>query len=392
MPILLKNITSRLSLILVCTFLLFALQGFSVELNLEGTVISPDGQPLGDVEVMLFPGTGGAGSAALSSMNTRSDGIFSFVVSQGRSYLLEVKGMEGSGRVFVPADHLQGNLKITYPVVENIVLLHTNDQHFDLNHTRELRTAVQQFNQKFHDVFLLNAGDIFVRHPHRWIVNGEPMPGVSWYESRAGEMIDTMNALGYDVLTLGNHELDYIEPYTGNALAKARFPILVANYAFNVPHFPSVKPYISFTTSTRRKLSIIGLSTWSAPKEGIREIGFKNTLEKYLPLRDSADVLVALTHIGLAGDSLLASHYPEFDVIVGGHTHDLLENAREVNSVLIAQAGGCPHFVSDSHTTHLGIIVLSLENGRLKEKRGWVVDPVVFLKEQEEELETPNWR
>lgn len=86
MSIFLKNITYRLSLLLVCTFILVASEGYSTELKLEGAVFSLEGEPLGEIEVLPFPGNPGEGKAPFSKAYTRSDGSFSFGVSPGMSY------------------------------------------------------------------------------------------------------------------------------------------------------------------------------------------------------------------------------------------------------------------------------------------------------------------
>jgi 2',3'-cyclic-nucleotide 2'-phosphodiesterase (5'-nucleotidase family) len=118
---------------------------------------------------------------------------------------------------------------------------------------------------------------------------------------------------------------------------------------------------------------VLGLTTGGG-KEGIKERGLNSTVKQHLSLRDSAEVFIALTHIGLKRDYTTCSDFPEIDVIVGGHSHDLLETAVLSNSVLIAHAGGNPHFASDQYPVYLGKIVLTLENGIVTEKKGRVIE------------------
>ena len=56
-------------------------------------------------------------------------------------------------------------------------------------------------------------------------------------------------------------------------------------------------------------------------------------------LRSECDLLVCLSHIGLARDRELASRRPEIDLIIGGHTHALLETGEQVGRTTIVQAG-----------------------------------------------------
>jgi hypothetical protein len=341
---------------------------------ISGNVYNPDGLPIEGLEVMLFDDIDHYPDQPKSLINTGSDGAFEFIVEAKGAYLLEICGEKGNGRVFLSPEKMAGRLEIIYPVTKQIVILHTNDPHFDINKTGVLTRAINEIRDKYDDVYLFSAGDIFVRHPARWIVNGELMEDPEWYLERALLMINTMNELGYDLLTLGNHELAYREKHTRIALEAARFPLLTANFEISTAELPPVEPYAMFTTSTLRKIAVLGLSIDNAKQEGIKELDLEETVRNYLPLKDSSDIFIALSHRGLRNDSTLAMLFPEFDVIVGGHSHHLIEEAITVNSVLVAQAGGNPHTVSDDHPVYLGKIVLTLENGVIKNKRGWVME------------------
>lgn len=397
----------KISTSLFCLLFVFPVLVFStdtVTYTLSGRVVSEAGSPLSNIEILLYSESGSVPELKAGTYKTRPDGTFEFRVPEGQSYILELKGDRGSGRVFIPSredeigdnqlsektfsqvslnHYLPGNLEITYPVKETIVILHTNDHHFTINNLKELTSVITEIRNKYENVFLFSAGDIFVRHPMRWIINGTLMRNPEWFGERTMLMITTMNELGYDVMTLGNHELDYREPYSHNALEASQFPLLAANYDITTDKLPEIDDYIILRTSTGRKVAVLGLTTGGG-KEGIKERGLNSTVKQHISLRDSAEVFVALTHIGLKRDYVLAGDFPEIDVIVGGHSHDLLETAVLSNSVLIAHAGGNPHFVSDQYPVFLGKIVLNLENGIVKEKNGWIIN---ILKEEYEEVE-----
>ena len=55
------------------------------------------------------------------------------------------------------------------------------------------------------------------------------------------------------------------------------------------------------------------------------------------------NLLVALTHIGIEQDRLLAASVPGINIIVGGHTHVCLEHGERVGDTLIAHAGSFGH-------------------------------------------------
>jgi 5'-nucleotidase len=56
-------------------------------------------------------------------------------------------------------------------------------------------------------------------------------------------------------------------------------------------------------------------------------------------LRSGCDLLICLSHIGLAKDRELAARRPEIDLIIGGHTHAVIEQGERVGETLIVQAG-----------------------------------------------------
>lgn len=302
------------------------------------------------------------------------DGSFQVKAKSGRSYILEIAGEQGSGRIFLPAESLQESIDATYPVTEKIVILHTNDRHFDLNLQDEFAKKLEEISAKYDDVFLFEAGDVFVRHAHRWVVNDGLAKDTAWYGERAMQMIHSMNELGYDVMTLGNHELAYINDYTRNALEEAQFPVLAANIGIRTDKLPQPEPFTMLNTSTKRRIAVLGLATDNAGREGVKVFDLAETVDKYKSLRNFSDVYLVLSHLGLAKDYLLADEYPVFDVIIGGHSHDLLDEAVVLNSVLIAHAGGNPHFVSDDHPVYLGKVVLTLENGKITDKKGKVLE------------------
>lgn len=341
---------------------------------ITGKVYTKEGLPMADMEVLLFSDVNQYPLHPMAVTTTESDGSFEFNVKDNMPYLLEICGKQGTGRIFLEAGSYSERLSITYPVTKHIVILHTNDPHFDLNKVEALTKTIQEIRNKYDNVYLFSAGDIFVRHPARWIVNGTLMEDPEWYFERAMLMINTMNDLDYDLLTLGNHELAYRENHTRLALESARFPILAANVEITTEELPPVEPYAIFTTTTGRKIAVLGLSIDNARQDGVKELDLSETVRKHLFLKDSSDIFIALSHRGLRNDSILANTFPEFDVIVGGHSHHLIEQAILVNSVLVAQAGGNPHTVSDDHLVHLGKIVITLENGIITEKRGWVME------------------
>jgi uncharacterized ion transporter superfamily protein YfcC len=109
-------------------------------------------------------------------------------------------------------------------------------------------------------------------------------------------------------------------------------------------------------------------------KEGVRSRDPVAVAREYLHLREQHPLLVGLTHLGFRTDNRLAETLGTFDVIVGGHSHTLVDPAVIVNGVLIAQAAGTASGtpVSPDRPKYLGQVVVVLENDQVIEKRGQV--------------------
>ncbi len=342
--------------------------------GISGYISSGYGIDPSGLKISLYSAPGNFPGVPTEIAFTDSAGYFAFNADAKPPYLLNIEGSEGAGRVWFAEGTQAAGKNINYPVTEKIVILHTNDQHFTHNKPDELKATIRQIRESYDNVFLFSAGDIFVRHPLRWIVNGRLMTDPGWFGERSAFMINSMNELGYDLMTPGNHEFDYREPYTRQALDLADFPLIGANVDVSTEAFPPLQRYVKLKTVTWRDMVVLGLTTVSGNKEGIVENDVIKTVRNHISLRDSADILVALTHIGLRRDRQVAEAFPQFDLIVGGHSHDLLEEGELVNSVLIVHAGGNPHLVSSRYPVLLGKVLLKMENGVLVSKEGRIIE------------------
>ncbi len=188
---------------------------------------------------------------------------------------------------------------------------------------------------------VLSAGDINTGVPESDLLDAEPD-------------IKLMNLIGYDAMTLGNHEFDNPIDVLMKQKEWATFPFLAANVVKKNSGELLVEPYI-IKEMDGLKIGILGLITADVPTlvlpENVKGLEFQNVIEtaqKYVPkLKAEADLVIALTHIGFfdldsdeTGDAQLAKAVPGIDVIVGGHTHTTLEVPVVVGTTLIVQADG----------------------------------------------------
>ncbi len=330
------------------------------ESRIEGMVLDSEGLPLSGIMA----------EAGDHQVETDSQGRFTMDAVRHGSILFRLHGAFGTGQYMKNISRSRETLELEYPVMTTIILLHDNDLHFNFNHTEAFDSLLNEIRGKYDNVWMMNAGDTFVRHAHRWIVED-----TSYYADRSLYMFETKNKLGYDLVTPGNHELDYVGTHTGVSLESAQFPLIAANIDIATKHLTVLKPYIVLETTNALSIAVLGLSTVNFNKPGVTSRDPVATTEAYRNLSDEYDMFMALTHIGYSSDSTLAEAVPDLDVIIGGHSHTLLETARVVNGVLIAQAGGPPpqHGIDPDWPKYLGKVKVVFENDTIIEKTGYVM-------------------
>ncbi len=259
-----------------------------------------------------------------------------------------------------------------------IIIFHVNDMHAKIDNFAKIAWVVAQEKKTNTnaDVFFFNAGDNF---------SGNPI--VDQYEPKGEPVRQLMNRMGFNAMTLGNHEFDYGQEILKNFIEKATFPVLCANIKVKEDSFPQTRPFTILKTGKGIKIAVLGLievskdtgipSTHPQNLEGLTFLDPVETALKYRYLKKEADVFIALTHLGYETDVKLAKEMGELDVIIGGDSHTLVKNPEETNGVLITQAGGSAKYQ--------GRIELVLEYGRVIKKSGKVID-VASIKNEIPEL------
>ena len=234
---------------------------------------------------------------------------------------------------------------------KKFTILHSNDMHGDF-----LAEAGGEEGHLIGGVSLLSGYINKVRQEEKnvlFVISGDMVQGsLIDKEYRGISTIEIMNYLAPDVVTLGNHELDYGLPHLLFLEKMANFPIVNANLYIKKYNKRLMNPYVILnvdgfdimfigivTQEVLKSLKRDGsISTFISLEEAAREVGkicdaYKN---------DDIDLTILLTHIGFEeGKKLAAMLNPEWgvDMIIGGHSHTILEQPAKVNDILIAQAG-----------------------------------------------------
>ena len=234
--------------------------------------------------------------------------------------------------------------------IENIVILHTNDIHShllpyesDMGGSAYIASIVDnEREQNPGRVLLLDAGDI---------IDGAPIGDLFYGKS----VVEVMNAIGYDAMTVGNHELgryggdyDYgmipIEnDYLMDLKETAEFPMLAANVLID-----NSKPFESYVIKeiSGVKIGIIGVTAYFPPPENVQILDANSAAQQFVDeIENQVDLIIALTHLGLSGDESLASAVDGIDIVIGGHSHTVMWAPETVENTRIVQAGAYGKYV-----------------------------------------------
>ena len=274
---------------------------------------------------------------------------------------------------------------------KKFTILHSNDMHGDF-----LAEVRGQEGGLIGGLALLSGYINKVRREEEnvlFVISGDMVQGsLIDSEYKGISTIEIMNYLAPDVVCLGNHEFDYGLPHLLFLEKMANFPIVNANLYIKQYNKRLMRPYvilnkagfdIMFTGIITEKVmdsikqdELIG--SFVTLEEASREVGKITNAYK----NDDIDLTILLTHIGYESDLELAGLLrPEWgiDIIIGGHSHTVLEEPARENGILIAQAG-----VGTDQVGRFDIIVDDDTNSIIEYK--WQLIPI------DEEIAEPDRR
>lgn len=218
---------------------------------------------------------------------------------------------------------------------QDLTILHFNDTHSHIDPQRsgdlqgrggviEQAAFIEQVREEEgkRNVLLVHAGDF-----------GQ---GTSYFTELGGNIeIDVMNDLGFDVVTLGNHEFDNGADELARRLKNLKADVVCANYDFTGTSLEGiVKPY-TILRRGGKKIGVIGLLTDVSSvvdismAQGIQyqePAPIVNELAGFLKNKKKCDLVICLSHLGYGDDKRLAGQVRDVDIIVGGHSHTHLED------------------------------------------------------------------
>ena len=236
---------------------------------------------------------------------------------------------------------------------KTLIIISTSDIHGNLDNFPRLATLVKQYRAKYPHVLLVDSGDYFIGNPY-----------VDDCEKRGEPLTILMNKLGYDVVTIGNHDLDYgQEALRDHIKGMPSTKFVITNASLSPTLENCFSPYVSIPIKgTSISVGVIGLAdlqttdvrrmagiSWTLPDEE----HYKGITDRFRLHHNTINVI--LSHLGYGNDLKMMKYSPNIDVILGGHTHVMLPSGHLRTGTLLSHTG---HSLS-----HVGVteIIFSTE-------------------------------
>ena len=256
---------------------------------------------------------------------------------------------------------------------KQLVILHTNDTHSTIfpvkqniddkeiagrgGYLRRVNMLKEQ-RQQHPDLLLFDSGDF--------------SQGSGYYTLFKGEVeIGLMNQMGYDAVTIGNHEFDFGLDNLARIFRMSTFPVVCSNYDCKGTVLEGlVKPYITLKRNGV-KIGVFALSpalkglVFDGNCQGITYLDPAETAQKYIDIlrkQEKCDIVICISHLGWKEseytDEMLLKGIESCDLVLGGHTHTYmkqLEYAPDKTGKLI------PVDQNGKHGAFIGKLLLNLE-------------------------------
>lgn len=239
-------------------------------------------------------------------------------------------------------------------MLEKIHFYYTNDLHSQFDHWSRVATYMKmkrlESKERNESSWVVDIGDHIDRvHPISEATMGKAN-------------VELLNDLQYDFVTIGNNEgltLAFRDLY--HLYDEASFSVICSNLECTASDNPTWLLKHKIVESKKGiRIGIIGLTAPFNPYYHL--LGWHidsvfSTLTKQIDeLEGKVDVLILLSHLGIHEDQRIAKHFPEIDVIIGGHTHHLIRTGEKINQTLVTAAG--------KHCNHVGEVTITFDHER----------------------------
>ncbi len=257
-------------------------------------------------------------------------------------------------------------------------------KHLEVLHTNDTHSCIMPLNPNLADTAVAGRGGFLRRvamikeerakNPDLLLIDsGDFSQGSPFYTMFKGDVeVGLMNLMGYDAVTIGNHEFDFGLENMARIFKMAKFPVVCANYDFTGTCVEGlVKPYVII----KRNGLKIGLFGLSPQLEGLVDLSkckgvtyldpveVGNRVAAKLKHDKKCDVVICVSHLGWLrpdemGDQKLLASSKDIDLVLGGHSHSYFKDLRYVNN---ADGKAVPVDQNGKNAMYVGKLTLSFD-------------------------------
>lgn len=224
---------------------------------------------------------------------------------------------------------------------QTLIIISTADIHGNISQFPKLATLVKSYRNKYPHVLLVDSGDYFMGSPYvdDWKTPGEPLTIL-------------MNKLGYNVATIGNHDLDYGQEALRKHIKGTPGITYILTNASPSPTLENCfSPYYSMPLKnssvsvgfiglvdfqTTDVLKMDGLA-WELPDQK----AYKEVTDSFRLNNNTINIV--LSHLGYDHDGEMMKYSPNINVIFGGHSHVTLPHGQFKHNTLLSHTGARLH-------------------------------------------------
>ncbi|MCI6226727.1 MAG: bifunctional metallophosphatase/5'-nucleotidase [Clostridiales bacterium] len=253
---------------------------------------------------------------------------------------------------------------VTQDLAGKTVILHTNDVHGAIQDYAKVAALKADYEARGADVYLVDAGDF-------------SQGSVYVSLNKGADAITMLNAVGYDYVTLGNHEFDYGAQQLADNLKKANFDILCSDVLDANGDPAADRAITSEVAGSGLKIGFFGLATPETKTKAnpalIKGLTFLSGEALYKCAQEdidllkgqNVDVIICLTHLGVDKESQPNTSYDLYknttgiDFIIDGHSH----------TVMIKGPNGEPIQSTGTALANVGVIIIDNDTKKIEENK-----------------------
>lgn len=251
------------------------------------------------------------------------------------------------------------------PTTTKTSIFYVNDIHGNAGKMEKIKSASNKFNNitdtKKIDALKLCSGDTLI--------------GAN--DNKNQNAVDFLNAVGFDAMTLGNHELDNPMTKAAKYFNQIKGKIVTTNLVVPEGHVVEKELVKTFVKEINgNKYGILGIQPYDIVDrvtsqewlEGTTAMSKEDTLKALQKEIDKFEKqginkIILLSHAGFHDEQEIAKNTEGIDIIIGGHSHNLLKGVTE-NQNLFYSKRNEPVVLTQAYKNgdYFGVLNLGFDN------------------------------